>query len=179
MERVMMNKKVEKSRRKGSPISDSLGSDLNKLTNVLSDHTRGLNDYLQRQAQSIKEREVDLLAENGALLLNQGIELDDLSKIDLQEICRVNRLRGWSRLRQKDLVLFIRRELGSQVNNLHHKSSFSRSAHQKDLSNEIQELRESVEDQQKRIEEIGHHVQELDSLIRSELRNIKKQDLKD
>jgi len=109
-----MTKKPE-PRRRGAPISDSLGADLHTLGTILANHTRGLDDYLQRQASRIEERHSNLLAETAGLLLPAGLDLDSLTAGELQDLCRQNRLRGWSKLRRSDLIAFLRERLGPQL----------------------------------------------------------------
>jgi hypothetical protein len=110
-----MTKKPEPRRRRGTPISDSLGADLHTLGTVLANHTRGLDDYLQRQAGRIEERHGNLLAETADLLLPSGLDLDSLTAGELQDLCRQNRLRGWSKLKRSDLIAFLRERLGPQL----------------------------------------------------------------
>ncbi len=110
-----MTKKPEPRRRRGTPISDSLGADLHTLGTVLANHTRGLDDYLQRQAARIEERHGNLLAETAGLLLPAGLDLDSLTAGELQDLCRQNRLRGWSKLRRSDLIAFLRERLDPQL----------------------------------------------------------------
>jgi len=81
-------------RRRGTPISDSLGADLQALGGILASHTRGLDAYLNRQAQRIDQRHHNLLAEPPAVLLPPDLQLDRLSKPELQALCRQHRLRG-------------------------------------------------------------------------------------
>ena len=103
-----MKKKNALHSHSSTPISDGIGEDLNKLTNLLADHTRGLDAYLKKQGKNIQEREIDLLEETAALQLNSGLDLKSLSKKELQKICRENKLKGWSKLRQKDLISFLK-----------------------------------------------------------------------
>jgi hypothetical protein len=98
-------------RRRGTPISDSLGADLQALGGILASHTRGLDAYLNRQAQRIDDRHQTLLAEASSLLLPPDRPLDGLSKGELQALCREHGLRGWSRLRQPDLLAFVKQHL--------------------------------------------------------------------
>lgn len=98
-------------RRRGTPISDSLGADLQALGGILASHTRGLDAYLNRQAQRIDDRHQTLLAEASSLLLPPDRPLDGLSKRELQALCREHGLRGWSRLRQPDLLAFVKQHL--------------------------------------------------------------------
>jgi hypothetical protein len=110
-----MTTKPEPRRRRGTPISDGLGADLHTLGTILATHTRGLDDYLQRQAGRIEERHGNLLAETADLLLPSGLDLDSLTAGELQDLCRQNRLRGWSKLRRSDLIAFLRERLVPQV----------------------------------------------------------------
>ncbi len=110
-----MTTKPEPRRRRGTPISDGLGADLHTLGTILANHTRGLDDYLQRQAGRIEERHGNLLAETADLLLPSGLDLDSLTAGELQDLCRQNRLRGWSKLRRSDLIAFLRDRLGPQL----------------------------------------------------------------
>ncbi len=50
--------------KRGTPISDSLGADLQTLGKIIANHTRGLDDHLTRQAQRIEERRRNLLSES-------------------------------------------------------------------------------------------------------------------
>jgi hypothetical protein len=50
-------------RRRGTPISDALGADLNALGGTLANHVRGLDGYLQGQANRIEARQQALAAE--------------------------------------------------------------------------------------------------------------------
>ena len=100
-------------RRRGAPISDSLGADLQALGGLLASHTRGLDAYLNRQAQRIDDRHQTLLAAAPSLLLPLDLPLDGLSKAELQALCREHGLRGWSRLRQPDLLAFVKQHLQS------------------------------------------------------------------
>lgn len=78
-----MTKKPEPRRRRGTPISDSLGADLHTLGTVLANHTRGLDDYLQRQAGRIEERHGYLLSESAEILLLPGPDLNTLTAGEL------------------------------------------------------------------------------------------------
>ena len=111
-----MKKKNALHSHSSTPISDGIGEDLNKLTNLLADHTRGLDAYLKKQGKNIQEREIDLLEETAALQLNSGLDLKSLSKKELQKICRENKLKGWSKLRQKDLISFLKKNIASEAN---------------------------------------------------------------
>jgi hypothetical protein len=110
-----MTKKPEPRRRRGTPISDSLGADLHTLGTVLANHTRGLDDYLQRQAGRIEERHGHLLSESAEILLPPGQDLDTLTAGELQNICRQQRLRGWSKLRRSELIAFLKERLGTEL----------------------------------------------------------------
>ncbi len=111
-----MKKKNTLNSRRSTPISDGIGEDLNKLTNLLADHTRGLDAYLKKQGENIQEREIDLLEETATLQFNSGLDLKSLSKKELQNICRENKLKGWSKLRQKDLISFLKKNIASEAN---------------------------------------------------------------
>lgn len=108
-----MSAEPRRPRRRGTPISDSLGADLQALGGILASHTRGLDAYLNRQAQRIDQRHHNLLAETPAVLLPPVLQLDHLSKTELQALCRQHRLRGWSRLRHPDLLAFVTQHLQS------------------------------------------------------------------
>ena len=108
-----MSAEPRRPRRRGTPISDSLGADLQALGGTLASHTRGLDAYLNRQAQRIDQRHHNLLAETPAVLLPPNRQLDRLSKTELQALCRQHRLRGWSRLRHPDLLAFLTQHLQS------------------------------------------------------------------
>ena len=110
-----MTKKPEPRRRRGTPISDSLGADLHTLGTVLANHTRGLDDYLQRQAGRIEERHGHLLSESAEILLPPGQDLDALTAGQLQNICRQQRLRGWSKLRRNQLITFLQERMGTEL----------------------------------------------------------------
>jgi len=110
-----MTTKPEPRRRRGTPISDSLGADLHTLGTVLANHTRGLDDYLQRQAGRIEERHGHLLSESAEILLPPGQDLDALTSGQLQNICRQQRLRGWSKLRRSELIAFLKERLGTEL----------------------------------------------------------------
>ena len=111
-----MKKKNALHSHSSTPISDGIGEDLNKLTNLLADHTRGLDAYLKKQGKNIQEREIDLLEETATLQLNSGFDLKSLSKKELQKICRENKLKGWSKLRQKDLISFLKKNIAFEAN---------------------------------------------------------------
>ena len=111
-----MKKKNTLNSRRSTPISDGIGEDLNKLTNLLADHARGLDAYLKKQGKNIQEREIDLLEETATLQLNSDFDLKSLSKKELQNICRENKLKGWSKLRQKDLISFLKKNIASEAN---------------------------------------------------------------
>jgi hypothetical protein len=106
-----MSAEPPRTRRRGTPISDGLGADLQALGGILASHTRGLDAYLNRQAQRLDDRHHNLLAESTALISASDLQLDQLSKADLQALCRKHQLRGWSRLRQSDLLAFVRQHL--------------------------------------------------------------------
>lgn len=106
-----MSAEPRRSRRRGTPISDGLGADLQALGGILASHTRGLDAYLNRQAQRIDDRHHTLLAETAGLLSPPDLQLDRLSKADLQALCREQHLRGWSRLRHAELLAFVKQHL--------------------------------------------------------------------
>jgi hypothetical protein len=110
-----MTMKPEPRRRRGTPISDSLGADLHTLGTILANHTRGLDDYLQRQAGRIEERHGHLLSETADVLLPPGLDLNGLTAGDMQNICRRHRLRGWSKLRRSELIAFLQEKLGPEL----------------------------------------------------------------
>ena len=110
-----MTKKPEPRRRRGTPISDSLGNDLHALGSILANHTRGLDDYLQRQAGRIEERHGQLLSESAEILLPPGPDLNTLTAGELQNICRQQRFRGWSKLRRNQLIAFLQERMGTQL----------------------------------------------------------------
>jgi hypothetical protein len=110
-----MTKKPEPRRRRGTPISDGLGAELQTLGTILANHTRGLDDYLQRQAGRIETRQAHLLAESAELLLPPGQDLASLSSGELQNLCRRHRLRGWSKLRRSELIAFLQQQLGPEL----------------------------------------------------------------
>ena len=109
-----MSAEPRRPRRRGTPISDSLGADLQALGGILANHTRGLDAYLNRQAQRIEQRHHNLSAETPADLLPPDLQLDCLSKAELQALCRQHRLRGWSRLRHPNLLAFVAQHLQSR-----------------------------------------------------------------
>lgn len=110
-----MSPETPPRRRRGTPISDSLGADLHTLGSILATHTRGLDDYLHRQAQHLEQRHQSLLSETPGFLLPADLNLDAMSKDDLQDLCRSNRLRGWSKLRRDDLLTFLKEKLGPEM----------------------------------------------------------------
>ena len=102
-------------RRRGTPISDSLGADLHALGSILANHTRGLDDYLQRQAQRLEQRNQLLLAETAGFLLPPDLNLDAMRKGELQDLCRHKLLRGWSKLNHAELLAFLKQKLGPEI----------------------------------------------------------------
>jgi hypothetical protein len=110
-----MTKKPEPRRRRGTPISDSLGADLHTLGTILANHTRGLDDYLQRQAGRIEDRHGLLLSETTSLLLPPEQDLATLTARELQDICRREGFRGWSKLRRSELISFLHERLGPDL----------------------------------------------------------------
>jgi hypothetical protein len=110
-----MSPEPPRQRKRGTPISDSLGADLQTLGGILANHTRGLDDYLMRQAQRIEERHQNLLADAPGFLLPPDLNLEGMTKGELQTLCRKRRLRGWSKLRRDDLLAFVKQELGPEL----------------------------------------------------------------
>ena len=110
-----MTNKPEPRRRRGTPISDSLGDDLHALGSILANHTRGLDDYLHRQAARIEERQSHILSESAEILLPPGPDLNTLTAGELQNICRQQRLRGWSKLRRSELIAFLKDRFGTEL----------------------------------------------------------------
>ena len=107
-----MSTELPRRRKRGTPISDSLGADLQDLGTILASHTRGLDDYLSRQSRRIDERSQNLLAETQGLLLPPDLDLDGMSTAELRDLCRRRRLRGWSKLRRAELLTFLREQVG-------------------------------------------------------------------
>jgi hypothetical protein len=111
-------------RSRRTPISDGLGADLHSLGTILASHTRGLGNYLQRQAQRLDEREQQLLAETANALtpdiltpsdlLPADYHLEAMSVEELKKICREQQLRRWSHLRRDELIIFLRQALGQE-----------------------------------------------------------------
>jgi hypothetical protein len=101
-------------RRRGTPISDSLGADLNTLGSILASHTRGLDDYLQRQAQRVEQRQGRLLDKTKALLFAPDLNLEVMTAKGLQNLCRLNKLKGWSKLKRGELIAFLKQKLGAE-----------------------------------------------------------------
>lgn len=110
-----MTNKPEPRRRRGTPISDSLGDDLHALGSILANHTRGLDDYLQRQAGRIEARHGHLLSESAEILLPPSPDFNTLTAGELQNICRQQRLRGWSKLRRNQLITFLQERMGTEL----------------------------------------------------------------
>jgi hypothetical protein len=110
-----MSTEPRRSRKRGTPISDSLGADLQTLGGILANHTRGLDDYLMRQARRIEERHQNLLTEAPGFLLPPDLNLEAMTAGELQTLCRKRRLRGWSKLRRDDLLAFVKQELGPEI----------------------------------------------------------------
>jgi hypothetical protein len=106
-----MSAEAPRSRRRGTPISDGLGADLHALGGILASHSRGLDAYLNRQAERLNDRRHSLQAESAALLSASDLQLDRLSKGELQALCRDHQLRGWSRLRHDELLAFVKQHL--------------------------------------------------------------------
>ena len=133
IKRMLMDKKHEKPRRGRTPISESLCADLNDLGKLLANHTRGLDAYLQKQGRNINERQATLISESADLKLQQGIDLNHLSKTKLQELCREQGFRGWSKLCKAELHSFIERELSIEIDALekaHTSESFENNSSQ-------------------------------------------------
>jgi hypothetical protein len=118
------------SRSRRTPISDGLGVDLHSLGTILASHTRGLDNYLQRQAQRLDERQQQLLAETAnaltpgvltsgvrtpSALLSADYHLEALSVEELKKICREQQLRRWSHLRRDELITFLKQALGHDL----------------------------------------------------------------
>ncbi|MFZ0407445.1 MAG: hypothetical protein WAM11_04955 [Cyanobium sp.] len=102
-------------RRRGTPISDSFGADLQTLGTILAHHTRGLDDYLQRQATRLEERHQILMAESPGFLLSPDLNLEAMTAGELRDLCRRQRLRGWSKLRREELLAFVQQNLGAEL----------------------------------------------------------------
>lgn len=109
-----MSTETRRPRKRGTPISDSLGAELQALGTILASHTRGLDDYLSRQARRIEERSQNLLAESPAFLLPPDHDFDVMSTAELRDVCRRQHLRGWSKLRRADLLVFLKEQLGPE-----------------------------------------------------------------
>lgn len=111
-------------RSRRTPISDRLGADLHSLGTILASHTRGLDNYLQRQAQRLDERQQQLLAETASALspdiltpsalLPADYHLEAMSVEELKNICREQQLRRWSHLRRDELITFLKQALGQE-----------------------------------------------------------------
>ena len=106
-------------RSRRTPISDGLGADLHSLGTILASHTRGLDNYLQRQAQRLDERQQQLLAETASaltpgVLLPADYHLEAMSVEELKNICREQQLRRWSHLRRDELITFLKQALGQE-----------------------------------------------------------------
>jgi hypothetical protein len=116
-------------RSRRTPISDGLGADLHSLGTILASHTRGLDNYLQRQAQRLDERQQQLLAETASALtpgvltpdiltpsalLPADYHLEAMSVEELKNICREQQLRRWSHLRRDELITFLKQALGQE-----------------------------------------------------------------
>ncbi|MCS5693970.1 hypothetical protein NZK33_18585 [Cyanobium sp. FGCU-6] len=110
-----MSAEARRSRRRGTPISDGLGADLQALGSILADHTRGLDDYLQRQAHRLEDRHQNLLEETAAILLPSGLDLEALTVSELKSLCRQKQFRGWSHLRRDDLLAFVKQQLTAEL----------------------------------------------------------------
>ncbi|MCX5931492.1 MAG: hypothetical protein NTW83_06600 [Cyanobacteria bacterium] len=90
-----------------TPISDGLASDLQALGSLLGSHMRGLDEHLGRQHERLSLREDQLIEESRELLPPAPLELDHLSKEQLQGLCRQHKLKGWSKLRRDPLLAFV------------------------------------------------------------------------
>lgn len=108
-----MNPEQPPRPRRGTPISDGLGADLQALGSILANHTRGLDDYLQRQAHRLDDRQQRLLAETAAFLLPSGLDLEAMTVSELKSLCRQKQFRGWSQLRRDDLLAFVKLQLAA------------------------------------------------------------------
>ena len=118
-----MNPEQPPRPRRGTPISDGLGADLQALGSILANHTRGLDDYLQRQAHRLDDRQQMLLAETAAFLLPSGLDLEAMTVSELKSLCRQKQFRGWSQLRRDDLLAFVKLQLAHEIeisHNLQH-----------------------------------------------------------
>ena len=110
-----MTPKPEPRRRRGTPISAGFAADLQTLGTLLGTHTRGLDAYLQRQASRVEQRYQGILADAEGFLLPPDLNLETMSKGELQALCRSRRLRGWSNLRRDDLLAFVKDKLGREI----------------------------------------------------------------
>lgn len=110
-----MSPEARRSRKRGTPVSDSLAADLQALGGILANHTRGLDDYLMRQAMRIEERHQNLLSETPGFLLPPDLNLEEMTAGELQSLCRKRRLRGWSKFRRDDLLNFVKEKLGPEL----------------------------------------------------------------
>ena len=102
--------------RRGTPISDGLGADLSHLGSILANHTRGLDAYLQRQAQRLDERHQNLLNASTTVLLPPDQDLEAMTARELKDLCRRQRLRGWSKLNRDQLLAFVKQKLAADHN---------------------------------------------------------------
>ena len=122
-------------RSRRTPISDGLGADLHSLGTILASHTRGLDNYLQRQAQRLDERQQQLLAETASaltpgvltpdILMPADYHLEAMSVEELKKICREQQLRRWSHLRRDQLITFLKQALGQEPSPTHASSANS------------------------------------------------------
>ena len=122
-----MTPKPEPRRRRGTPISAGFAADLQTLGTLLGNHTCGLDAYLQRQASRVEQRYQGILADADGFLLPPDLNLETMSKGELQALCRSRRLRGWSNLRRDDLLAFVKDKLGRDI-------EMSRLLHQQSLA---------------------------------------------
>lgn len=90
-----------------TPISDGLACDLQALGSLLGSHMRGLDEHLGRQHERLTLREDQLIADSRELLPAAALELEHLSKEQLQGLCRQHKLKGWSKLRRDPLLAFV------------------------------------------------------------------------
>ncbi|MCX5969770.1 MAG: hypothetical protein NTV57_19480 [Cyanobacteria bacterium] len=110
-----MNPEQPPRPRRGTPISDGLGAELQALGSILANHTRGLDEYLQRQAHRLDDRQQMLLAETTAFLLPSGLDLEAMTVSELKSLCRQKQFRGWSQLRRDDLLAFVKLQLAAEL----------------------------------------------------------------
>jgi hypothetical protein len=102
-----MNSKPD-SMQSRTPISDGLASDLQVLGSILGSHLRGLDEHLGRQQQRLILREERILQESCDLLPAAALDLESLSKEQLRDLCRQQKLKGWSKLRRELLIALLK-----------------------------------------------------------------------